>query len=125
MLLTHGLRIKWTIEVFAVLGTLCASHVASDDEVRSSKILPDDHVLNCLTRASHLHGVWEVGPTESITSPLLVERVLLQHLIGLDTSSPIDITWLRRSACRVHEDDGIRDILLSSNQELKVRLVHR
>ena len=90
-------------------------HVAADDEVGGTEILPDDHVLDGFPGPSHLHGVREVRPPEVLTRPLLVLGLLLQDFIGLDSRGPVDVAGLGRATGRVHEHDGVVHILVGMN----------
>merc|ERR1719444_47257 len=64
VLLARLLRIVRTVEVVARDRALGPGHVTPNDEVRGTKVLPDDHVLNGLAWSGHLHAVRQVGPPE-------------------------------------------------------------
>jgi len=69
------LRVVGAVEVLAVDAGLAARHVAADDEVRAAVVLADDHVLDGLAGARHVHGVGQVRPRDA-----RVLRLLLQDL---------------------------------------------
>mmetsp|Transcript_7963 Transcript_7963/g.16450 ORF Transcript_7963/g.16450 Transcript_7963/m.16450 type:complete len:211 (+) Transcript_7963:349-981(+) len=125
MFLSHVLGLIGSIEVLAGQGTFRARHIAADDEVGGTEVLPDDHVLNGLPRPSHLHGIREVGPAEVLARPLLVLWLFLQNLIGLDTCGTIDVPRLRGTTGGMHQDDAVLHVLVGVHQQLEVRLVHR
>merc|ERR1711963_789698 len=62
VLLARLLGVVSAVEVVARDGALRARHVAADDEVRGAVILADDHVLDRLAGAGHLHAVRKVRP---------------------------------------------------------------
>mmetsp|Transcript_8559 Transcript_8559/g.20117 ORF Transcript_8559/g.20117 Transcript_8559/m.20117 type:complete len:309 (+) Transcript_8559:100-1026(+) len=119
-LLAHLLRVVGPIEVIARDGALGACHVAANDEVRGSEVLPDDHVLDGLARARHLHAVGQVGPAEH---GVLLLGLFAESLVGADAHDPVDVTGLRGSAGGVDEQHGVLDVTLSALQELKVGTV--
>mmetsp|Transcript_85498 Transcript_85498/g.204911 ORF Transcript_85498/g.204911 Transcript_85498/m.204911 type:complete len:320 (+) Transcript_85498:414-1373(+) len=125
MLLAHLLSLVGAIEVLRRQGALSARHVPADDEVGGPEVLADDHVLDGLPRPSHLHGVGQVGPPEVLPGPLLVLRLLLQNLVGLDPCRPVDVPGLRWSTCWMDQNDGVLNVLVGVHQQLEVRLVHR
>ena len=64
-------------------------HVPANDQVRSHKVLPDDHVLDRLAGTGHLYGVRQARPPGAVARPLHVEvRTLHQVLtrVGPSTS---------------------------------------
>mmetsp|Transcript_17495 Transcript_17495/g.46610 ORF Transcript_17495/g.46610 Transcript_17495/m.46610 type:complete len:266 (+) Transcript_17495:485-1282(+) len=117
MLLAGLLCIVRTVEVVTRDGALGPGHVAPDDEVRGPEVLPDDHVLNGLARAGHLHAVRQVRPPEH---GVLLLRLLAQRLVGVDADNAIDVARLRGAASRMHQERGVRDIALGALQELEV-----
>merc|ERR1719379_2913336 len=62
--LAHLLRLESSVKVLAGQSALRARHVAADNEVRGTEILPDYHVLDRFAWSSHLHGVREICPPE-------------------------------------------------------------
>ena len=70
------------VEVVSRERALAASHVSPDDEVRAAIVLPDDHVLDGLTRTRHVHGVGQVGPEGA-----RILGLFLQHLVRLVANS--------------------------------------
>mmetsp|Transcript_20888 Transcript_20888/g.49603 ORF Transcript_20888/g.49603 Transcript_20888/m.49603 type:complete len:623 (-) Transcript_20888:41-1909(-) len=122
VLLARLLRIVSSVEVFSVNGALGASHVTSDDEMGGSVVLPNDHVLDCLTRTRHLHAVRQVGPSEHW---VLLLGLRLQCLIGLDSHQAVDVTRLGGATGGVHQQNGVLHVLLSTHQQLEVGTVDR
>mmetsp|Transcript_68161 Transcript_68161/g.120314 ORF Transcript_68161/g.120314 Transcript_68161/m.120314 type:complete len:257 (-) Transcript_68161:1180-1950(-) len=121
-LLSNLLCVVGTIEVFAVDGALGACHVTTDDEVSGSVVLADDHVLDSLARACHLHAVRQVGPSEHW---VLLLSLLAQGLVSADAHNTIDVAWLSGATGGVDKQHAILDILLGANQQLKVSPVDR
>merc|ERR1719183_2679354 len=125
MFLSHLLCLVSSIKVFACKSALRTGHVSSDDEMGGAKIFADDHVLDRLTRSSHLHGIRQIRPTERIADPLLVRLLFLHDFVCFDACRAIDVTRLSGSACRVHKNDRIFNIMHGVNEQLKVCLVYR
>ena len=73
------LGLVWTVEVVATDRRLAARHVAADDEMGTAVVLADDHVLQRLAGASHVHRVGQVGPANAG-----VVHLGGQALIGLE-----------------------------------------
>mmetsp|Transcript_133441 Transcript_133441/g.426595 ORF Transcript_133441/g.426595 Transcript_133441/m.426595 type:complete len:527 (-) Transcript_133441:352-1932(-) len=121
-LLAGLLRIVCTVEIVAGDGALSTRHVTANDEVSGAEVLADDHVLDGLAGAGHLHAVGQVGPAEH---RVLLLGLLAQGLVGLDTHDAIDVARLRGAACRVHQEDGICNVALCALQELEVGTVNR
>ena len=96
------LSIIGSVKVLARDRRLASSHIAPDDEVSTAVVLPDNHMLDGLTRASHMHRVGEVSP-----SKLGVGNLVLEHLVGLVADCAGDIVILRWAAGRVDEADSI------------------
>ena len=51
-----------TVEVVSGEARLAAGHVAADDEVGAAIVAADEHVLQRLAGAGHVHRVGQVGP---------------------------------------------------------------
>mmetsp|Transcript_37207 Transcript_37207/g.51638 ORF Transcript_37207/g.51638 Transcript_37207/m.51638 type:complete len:266 (+) Transcript_37207:435-1232(+) len=123
MQLREILGIVCTIEVFSGNAAFGARHVTPDDEVRASIILANYHVLNGLTRSSHVHGVGQVSPADGV-----VVELLLQHLVSPEAGDAWDVVILSGPAGRVHQADGVvLDVLCVQRacEELVVRPVDR
>mmetsp|Transcript_21426 Transcript_21426/g.36564 ORF Transcript_21426/g.36564 Transcript_21426/m.36564 type:complete len:204 (-) Transcript_21426:12-623(-) len=98
MLVCHLLSIVSTIEVVACEGALGAGHIATNDEVGAPIVLADDHMLDGLTRAGHVHGVGEVGPAQAG-----VVHLGLEHFVGLVTDGAWDVIILCGAHSGVHQ----------------------
>mmetsp|Transcript_51781 Transcript_51781/g.120805 ORF Transcript_51781/g.120805 Transcript_51781/m.120805 type:complete len:510 (-) Transcript_51781:392-1921(-) len=121
-LLASLLGVVGAIEVLAIDGALGSCHVTADDEVGGAVVLSNDHVLDGLAGSSHFHAVRQVGPSEH---GVLLLRLSLQGLVGLDSNQAIDVARLRGAAGGVNQQDGVLHVLLSANQQLEVRSVDR
>mmetsp|Transcript_36694 Transcript_36694/g.87831 ORF Transcript_36694/g.87831 Transcript_36694/m.87831 type:complete len:703 (+) Transcript_36694:325-2433(+) len=122
VLLAGLLGIIGAIEVISSDGALGAGHVAADDEVGGPEVLADDHVLDGLARARHLHGVRQVRPGDVILRHLLGEG-----LVRLDTGLAVDVARLRRAAGRVdqHARERQGGVVQRGPHELVVGTVDR
>mmetsp|Transcript_8393 Transcript_8393/g.35099 ORF Transcript_8393/g.35099 Transcript_8393/m.35099 type:complete len:460 (-) Transcript_8393:4-1383(-) len=117
------LRVVRAVEVLAVDGGLRARHVSSDDEVRASVVLADDHVLDRLARAGHVHGVREVRPAN-----LGVVHLRRERLVGVVAHQAGDVVVLRGTHRGVHERDRALAHVVRverAREELVVRAVNR
>mmetsp|Transcript_18487 Transcript_18487/g.25436 ORF Transcript_18487/g.25436 Transcript_18487/m.25436 type:complete len:245 (-) Transcript_18487:275-1009(-) len=87
----------------------------------ASKVLPDHHMLDCLTRSSHVHGVRKVFPPGAV-----ILSFLLKDHIGLVSDISWDIISLCRTASGVNKDDTVlsnKGIIKSTGEEFVVRTV--
>mmetsp|Transcript_4775 Transcript_4775/g.10448 ORF Transcript_4775/g.10448 Transcript_4775/m.10448 type:complete len:367 (-) Transcript_4775:276-1376(-) len=100
------LRLEGAVEVLASDRRLGASHVTANDEVCAAEVLADHHVVDRLARASHVHGVRQVGPAR-LLARLGVLGLLDEHLVRLVAHGAGDVLLLRRAARRVDEHDGV------------------
>ena len=66
-------------------------HMTSGHEsgMRRTVVLADDHVLDGLARAGHVHGVGQVGPAQA-----RVVHLLLQHLVRVVAHDAWDVIVL-------------------------------
>mmetsp|Transcript_26259 Transcript_26259/g.40448 ORF Transcript_26259/g.40448 Transcript_26259/m.40448 type:complete len:407 (-) Transcript_26259:108-1328(-) len=117
VLLARLLRVVGPVEVLARDGALRARHVAADDEVGGAVVLPDDHVLDGLAGARHLHAVGQVGPAEH---GVLLLRLLAERLVGLDAHEAVNVAGLCGAAGGVHQQHRVLDVALGALQELEV-----
>lgn len=81
--------------------------ISTDNEVRSSKVLPNDSVPDSLTRTSHPHGKWKQGEVRHSIR-------VLRHDRFIDTNScvMIDVSRFRETHDRMNENV---DLSLSSS----------
>ena len=88
-------------------------HVPTNDQVCSSKVPPDDHVLDRLAETGHFHGVRQATSCRS-SHPAL----------SLDERRPVNVTGLRGPACAMDEDHGVGHILLGLHQTRSAQRRH-
>mmetsp|Transcript_32661 Transcript_32661/g.77481 ORF Transcript_32661/g.77481 Transcript_32661/m.77481 type:complete len:241 (-) Transcript_32661:357-1079(-) len=100
MLLRCLLSVIRPIEVLPGQRGLAACHVPANDEMGAPIVFPNDHVLDRLTRAGHVHGVGEVCPTDRG-----VVQLLGKDFIGVVTDDPWDVVILCWAACGVYQAD--------------------
>jgi len=89
----------------------------------ASEVLTDHHMLNSLTRTSHVHTVWKIFPSGAV-----VVSLLLKDLVGLVTNSSGDVVSLSRPAGGVHKDNASSTnerIIQGTSEKLVVSPVHR
>mmetsp|Transcript_16062 Transcript_16062/g.39988 ORF Transcript_16062/g.39988 Transcript_16062/m.39988 type:complete len:408 (+) Transcript_16062:224-1447(+) len=98
VLVGHALRVVRAVEILASERGLGARHVAADDEVRAAVVLADDHVLDGLTGARHVHGVGQVRPAQA-----RVVGLRLEHLVRLVAHVAGDVVVLGGAAGGVHQ----------------------
>merc|ERR1719330_998663 len=92
ILLACLLSIIGTIEVVSGDGALRASHVSTDDEMRGSIVLANDHVLDGFARTRHFHAVWQICPAEH---RILLLCLLTQSFVCLNADDTINVARLR------------------------------
>mmetsp|Transcript_87061 Transcript_87061/g.173898 ORF Transcript_87061/g.173898 Transcript_87061/m.173898 type:complete len:413 (-) Transcript_87061:117-1355(-) len=123
--LCEVLCLEGAVEVLAVDRRLGTSHVAADDEVRAAEVFADEHVLDRLARASHMHRVRQVGPLRALAGGGVL-GLLDEDLVRLVADGAGDVILLGRAAGRVHEHDGVvADVrgIERTREELVVRTV--
>mmetsp|Transcript_9572 Transcript_9572/g.32041 ORF Transcript_9572/g.32041 Transcript_9572/m.32041 type:complete len:284 (+) Transcript_9572:254-1105(+) len=103
MLLGEVLSIVRTVEVIASDRALGTGHVAADDEVSATEVLADHHVLDGLTRSSHVHRVGKVVPSDPG-----VLGLLRQAHVCLVANGSRDVVSLGGATGWMHEDNTFR-----------------
>ena len=86
------------VEILAGQGGFAARHVAADDEVAAAVVLADDHVLQGLPGAGHVHGVGQVGPADA-----RVGHLGGQALVGGEAHLAGDVVLLGGATGGMHQ----------------------
>mmetsp|Transcript_165 Transcript_165/g.572 ORF Transcript_165/g.572 Transcript_165/m.572 type:complete len:255 (-) Transcript_165:616-1380(-) len=99
--LRQVLRVVRAVKVLAVDGGFAPRHVPADDEVRAPEVLADDHVLDRLSRARHVHAVRKVRPPN-----LRVVHLRGEGFVGVVPHEAGDVVVLGRAHRGVHQRHG-------------------
>lgn len=114
-----NLRIVGSVHVLsgAILARSCV--IATDDEMRRAKILPNDGVPNGFARTAHPHR-----KLQQRQSSHAVRIRLDDSIVHADSRESIDVARLREADDRVNQNIRIA-LTRSTNGELSVSAMHR